>query len=219
MSGSNDWSTELRERLAAADAARAARLQSNECMMRERDIQAERFGRVASDLHRTVVRPMVEQLAAQFDNATTEHHQTPLAVSSSCHFAPTDRFPARVRLLIGIGHDDRSGGVLTYDLEIIPLLLSYEKYDSWPIDLSDPKEADLQQRLEAWLLRFVETYLQLETDSRYQDWHCHKDPVCGMQISGANTAGALQHGKHRYYFCSETCQQRFAADPALYATP
>ena len=219
MSESNDFSNQLRERLAVAAAARADRLQSTECTMRDRDAQAERFARVASDLHRTLVRPMVEELAAQFDNATTEHHQTPLAISSTCHFAPTDRFPARVRLRTGIGHDDRGGGALTYDLEIIPLLLSCEKNDSWPIDLADPNEAGLGQRLEAWLLRFVETYLQLETDPRYQEWHCHKDPVCGMQISGANTVGTLQHGKHRYYFCSETCRQRFAAEPALYALP
>jgi YHS domain-containing protein len=217
MSGSNDFSVRLRERLAAAHVSRADRLQNNECTMRELDVQAQRFAQVASDVHRTVVRPLVEELAAQFDNATTEHYQTPLAVSSTCHFAPTDRIPARVRLLVGIGHDGRGGGALTYDLEIVPLLLSCEKNDSWPIDLSGPDEPGLRQRLEAWLLRFLETYLQLETDPRYQEWHWHTDPVCSMRISGANTVGTLEHGKRRYYFCSETCRQRFAAEPALYA--
>ncbi len=217
MSGSNDFTVRLHERLAAAEAARADRLQDNECRMRERDAQLERFGQGASALHRAVVRPLVEELAAHFENATTEHYQTPLGISSACRFAATDRFPASARLLIGVNQDDPTGLRLTYDLEIIPLLFTYEKTDSYPIDVSRPDHAALRDRLAAWLLRFTESYLQLETDSRYQDWRSHTDPVCAMRISGGTTARTLEHGGRRYYFCSEVCQQKFEAEPALYA--
>ena len=50
--------------------------------------------------------------------------------------------------------------------------------------MTRPDDAALRDRLAAWLLRFTETYLQLETDPRYQEWRSHTYPVCGMRISG-----------------------------------
>ena len=218
MSGSTDFSVQLREHLAASEAARADRLQINESTMREREVQLARYGQIASALHQAVVRPMIEELIAHFENATIEHYQTPLGISSACRFEPTDRFPARVRLLICVSQDDRTGFSLTYDLEIIPLLFTYEKTDSYPIDAARPDEAALRDRLASWLLRFTETYLQLEIDPRYQEWRLHTDPVCGMRISGGTTAGTLERGKRRYYFCSEVCRQKFVAEPAFYVS-
>lgn len=217
MPESNEFTVRLHEQIAAADAARSDRLLANESTMRDRHVQSDRCGQVASALHQTLVRPMIEELTAHFENATTEHYQTPLGISSACRFAPTDRFPASVRLLIGIGQDDATGLALTYDLEIIPLLFTYEKTDSYPIDVTRPDDAALRDRLAAWLLRFTETYLQLETDPRYQEWRSHTDPVCGMRISGGTTAGTLEYEKRRYYFCSHACREKFEAQPAIYA--
>jgi hypothetical protein len=40
------------------------------------------------------------------------------------------------------------------------------------------------------------------------------DPVCGMQVEVANAPAYAQHGDQTYYFCSDHCRRRFAADPA-----
>jgi uncharacterized membrane protein YraQ (UPF0718 family)/YHS domain-containing protein len=40
------------------------------------------------------------------------------------------------------------------------------------------------------------------------------DPVCGMQVEVANAPTYAQHGDQTYYFCSDHCRRRFAADPA-----
>jgi trehalose synthase len=40
----------------------------------------------------------------------------------------------------------------------------------------------------------------------------HRDPVCGMSIDTAH-ARRLTLDRHDYFFCSETCEEEFAADP------
>lgn len=44
-----------------------------------------------------------------------------------------------------------------------------------------------------------------------------RDPVCGMQVQVAHAPATARHQGTAYHFCSDHCQQRFAADPARYA--
>jgi YHS domain-containing protein len=48
----------------------------------------------------------------------------------------------------------------------------------------------------------------------------HRDPVCGMEVSGAGdeTFEFEYKGRH-YYFCSRNCRKRFEADPEKYLNP
>lgn len=46
-----------------------------------------------------------------------------------------------------------------------------------------------------------------------------KDPVCGMEIdmAKAKAAGGVSEFQGRaYYFCFDSCKQKFARDPARY---
>ncbi|HSL23932.1 MAG TPA: heavy metal translocating P-type ATPase [Vicinamibacterales bacterium] len=45
------------------------------------------------------------------------------------------------------------------------------------------------------------------------------DPVCGMTIDASDAAATHQHKGQTYYFCMETCAQRFKADPERYLQP
>lgn len=38
------------------------------------------------------------------------------------------------------------------------------------------------------------------------------DPVCGMQVN-PETAVAVEHGGHVYYFCESACAYTFRDDP------
>ena len=40
------------------------------------------------------------------------------------------------------------------------------------------------------------------------------DPVCGMTIAPADAVGSVEHDGQTYYFCNESCLERFQADPA-----
>ena len=42
------------------------------------------------------------------------------------------------------------------------------------------------------------------------------DPVCGMTISPDDAVGHVKYEGHTYYFCSESCLEKFKADPARY---
>jgi Cu+-exporting ATPase len=44
-----------------------------------------------------------------------------------------------------------------------------------------------------------------------------KDPVCGMEIDPATAARSEEYDGNTYYFCSESCHQRFVATPDQFA--
>lgn len=46
-----------------------------------------------------------------------------------------------------------------------------------------------------------------------------KDPVCGMDLDPAHSAGSHAHGGVIYHFCSTHCVTRFAANPDKYLHP
>ena len=45
------------------------------------------------------------------------------------------------------------------------------------------------------------------------------DPVCGMTVDPAHSAGSYEHAGKTYYFCNVSCLNRFKADPARYMNP
>ena len=46
----------------------------------------------------------------------------------------------------------------------------------------------------------------------------HRDPVCGMDVTPKTAAGVEDHQGRVYYFCSESCRDRFRTDPAKYVS-
>jgi Cu+-exporting ATPase len=43
------------------------------------------------------------------------------------------------------------------------------------------------------------------------------DPVCGMSIDPADAVGHVEHAGRTYYFCSQSCHERFVAAPEKFA--
>ena len=53
------------------------------------------------------------------------------------------------------------------------------------------------------------------------DQHAHTtvevvDPICGMTIAPADAVGHVDHNGETYYFCNESCLERFQADPKAF---
>jgi YHS domain-containing protein len=206
----------LRDRLDIAAVARAGRRDATVALMEERARRDSHFEPAAEEIHRTIIRPLTEELARAFDNCAVEHHRTPTGFTSRCRLAPTVRYPATAELVIGIGQiAEAPGAVLSYHLGIIPELMSFTKTDSCGLDLDRLDREALRARLAGWLLRFTDTYLRLESEPNYQDWHTHVDPVCGMRITGA-AAQVIEYERRKIYVCSDYCRTRFEADPGLF---
>ena len=47
----------------------------------------------------------------------------------------------------------------------------------------------------------------------------HVDPVCGMTIAEEEAVGTFTHDGATYYFCAESCLERFTADPLAFLEP
>ena len=45
------------------------------------------------------------------------------------------------------------------------------------------------------------------------------DPVCGMTVQPTSAAGSHAHAGKTYYFCSQSCLEKFRKDPTHYLTP
>ena len=45
------------------------------------------------------------------------------------------------------------------------------------------------------------------------------DPVCGMTISPDDAVGHIDHRGQTYYFCSQSCLERFKLDPEHFLNP
>jgi P-type Cu+ transporter len=43
-----------------------------------------------------------------------------------------------------------------------------------------------------------------------------KDPICGMEFAPDEAAGTLEYGGEPYYFCNESCLDKFRTDPEQY---
>ena len=214
----SSFTTALQERLVAAAAAREAGRTARLAQMEDRTRREAVFGPGAEEVHRTLIRPMVEEIVRAFDNCTAEHFKTPDGYISRCVLTRTDRYPAVTELAIGLGPGpEATSALLTYRVGIVPELMSFTKSDSWAFDLMPLPRGAIRDQLTEWLLRFTDTYLRLESESSYQDWRTHLDPVCGMWVSGA-AAHVLEHARRKLYFCSEGCRDRFQAQPDLYLT-
>jgi Cu+-exporting ATPase len=45
------------------------------------------------------------------------------------------------------------------------------------------------------------------------------DPVCGMEVTPQNAAGSCTYQGRQYYFCNESCLERFQANPQEFLAP
>lgn len=45
-----------------------------------------------------------------------------------------------------------------------------------------------------------------------------KDPVCGMRVDRAGSAGEVRYLGSMYLFCSQYCVDAFTADPATFVS-
>ncbi|MDP3766716.1 MAG: YHS domain-containing protein [Dehalococcoidia bacterium] len=213
------FATRLSQRLDEAQAAVERRSADNERAMREREQAHARVEADVEPIHRELVRPMLEELARRFDNASLEHFKAPRGFLTHCRFAHTARFPAIAKLVVGLEWEEESRRAwLAYELEILPLLLSFNGRDRLEILPTAPDRPAIRAWLERKLLEFVDTYLEVENSPHYQQGSLRTDPVCGMQVSAGTDSLVMELEGKTYSFCSGLCFAKFAASPGLYTT-
>jgi Cu+-exporting ATPase len=63
----------------------------------------------------------------------------------------------------------------------------------------------------------VEVHEHEQVEQKEEAMATVKDPVCGMDIDPSTAVGSEEYEGKKYYFCSESCHQRFVATPDRFA--
>ena len=165
----------------------------------------ERLGELAA-----VWKPRLEALVGRFGD---EVEATPQVTASgrSATFEFASKL-ARIRLRFSASTDRDVGKViLDYDLEITPVLMTYDSHEraEWPIDAVD--EAAVGAWVDDRIVDFVKTYLSLHENQYYLKNHMVEDPIAGVRFPRFAAAASLEWEGKTYYFVGEETRQEFRA--------
>jgi YHS domain-containing protein len=116
---------------------------------------------------------------------------------------------ARIRLTFSVSPDtDVRNMVFAYDLDIMPILMQFEKHDEISFPLGGVDETALEKWLDEHIIRFVHTYLSLHENQYYLKDHMVEDPVAKIQFPKYAAAKTLEIKGKTYYFIDEsTCRE------------
>ena len=173
----------------------------------DREKRLEKFGALVEELVE-VWRPRLETLKAKFGDKA--HVQPTIEPSRrSAHFKFKTEL-ARVDLRLSVFTDaDVRNLVVSYDLEILPILMKFEAHDeiSFPLDAVDRQA--LGQWIDDRIVGFVKTYLSLHENEYYLKGHMVEDPVAKIQFPKYAAGATLERDGKTHYFIDEQTRDEF----------
>lgn len=213
---------ELRTRLRTVSSKRENEIHAHQeelrLRMEEMEGRLAAFQKTSSTMLTSLVEPRFAVLAEQFTDIAVEPADDRRGVYA--RFNTERRIPATVKLELSLHLDvDAGTGYLLYLVEILPVLMDYERTAQIAFDLESPDVSALESFVDRMLLEFMETYVRLEGHPAYQLNNLLKDPVCGMQLSPSHAGASATIGttqKRTFYFCVDACRDRFLANPGKY---
>jgi YHS domain-containing protein len=157
-----------------------------------------------------VWKPRLEALVTRFGD---EVKATPQVTSSgrAGAFEFSSKL-ARIRLRFSASTDrDVRNVILDYNLEIIPVLMTYDSHEraEWPLDAVD--EAAVGAWIDDRIVDFVKTYLSLHENQYYLKDHMVEDPIAGVRFPKFAAGASLEWEGKTYYFIGEETQREFKA--------
>lgn len=174
----------------------------------------ERLKKLEEILHqlRGIWRPRFEAFAKEFgDRVEIKPTVTPGHRQATMHF----KTPlAAIKLRISASADaDIQNLVLAYDLEILPILMEFQRHAeiSFPIDKVDPQA--IGKWLDDQMVQFVKTYLQVHENPHYLKGHMVDDPVAKIRFPQFAAVTTRERDGKVYYFISEETAAEFDSRP------
>jgi YHS domain-containing protein len=173
----------------------------------ERQKRLQQLSQVFDRL-REVWRPRLEVLVKKFGDRV---QVTPRLVPSSRE--ATFEFQsklARIRLKFSATTDrDITKVILSYDLDIIPVLLRFDAHSEveFPLDAVDPEA--VARWVDDRIVSFVKTYLSLHEEDHYLKDEMVEDPVVGVRFPKFAAGATLEWKGQTYYFVGEETRREF----------
>ena len=107
------------------------------------------------------------------------------------------------------GNSDVTELVLTYDLDILPILMEFERHAevSYPLDEVDANR--VAQWFDDRIVGFVKTYLALHSNQYYLKDQMVEDPVAHVSFPKFAAGATRERGGKTLYFVSEATAAEF----------
>jgi hypothetical protein len=173
----------------------------------QRQQRLEQLGKVFDQL-REIWRPRLELLVQKFGDriqATPRIEQATREV--------TYNFQSRVacvRLKFSASTDrDVQKVILSYDLEIIPVLMRFKPHDEveFPLNAVDQKAA--AKWIEDRIVDFVQTYFSMGENEIYLKDYMVEDPIAHVRFPKYAAATTLDWQGQKFYFIGEETRREF----------
>lgn len=204
------FSKEIEDRLAQQQRLKRDKQQQID---REMTFLLERqaaYNEAAQGILASVIHPRVQALCQHFDNGKIQDCDPTKDLSCTVVFVHARRYPATATLRFWVWPaDDYKQLEVHYDVEILPILMEYDRTDAQGFPIDGLFETDVAAWVEKKIHHFLDTYLKIETHPLYQKDNFVVDPVCGMRIPFFDVAATVERGDHTVYFCSEVCKETF----------
>jgi YHS domain-containing protein len=102
--------------------------------------------------------------------------------------------------------------VLDYSLDILPILMNFERHRQLELPLDDVDPAVVERWLDDRLVEAVRTYLQLHQNANYLKGHLVTDPVAKVEFPKYAAGATLDWKGKTYYFVGEESRNEFAKE-------
>jgi YHS domain-containing protein len=207
----------LNQRIDAEFASHESRLESfREEQLREYEGRHERLERLEAIFRelRGVWAPRLEALAAKFgDKVKVTPRVTPSSRQGIFEFQSQ---LAKIELRFGATTDaDVRHVILTYDLDILPILMRFESHSEIEFAIDSIDLAAAGKWMDDRILGFVKTYLSLHENELYLKGLMVDDPIAGVRFPKFAAACSLNHGGTTYYFIGEETRGEFAKQKGI----
>jgi hypothetical protein len=172
-----------------------------------RQQRLEKFTQLLEQL-REIWRPRLEALSKKFGDRVDVRPQVESGQRSATFEFKSDL--ARIKLRFGVAPDlDVRNLVFTYDLDIIPILMKFDRHDEIQIPLDAVNETTLGQWLDDRIVSFVQTYLSLHENQYYLRDHMVEDPVANVRFPKYAAGATLDEHGEKIYFLDDTTLREY----------
>jgi YHS domain-containing protein len=175
---------------------------------KQREQRLEQLGNMFDQL-RDIWKPRLELLVRKFGDRV---QTTPRIVPSTreVSFAFQSNL-ARISLKFSASTDrDVQKLVLSYDLEIVPVLMRFKSHDEAEFPLSAVDKEAVAKWLDDRIVDFVQTYFSLGDNEIYLKDQMVEDPVAHVRFPKTAAATTLEWQGQKFYFIGEETRNEFA---------
>jgi YHS domain-containing protein len=174
---------------------------------KQRQKRLEQLGQVFDQLAH-IWRPRLELLINKFEGRV---QTTPRIVPSTREV--TFNFQSRlahVRLRFSASTDrDIQKVILSYDLEIIPVLMRFKSHDEVEFPLNAVDKEAAAKWIDDRLVDFVQTYFSMGENEIYLKDQMVEDPIAHVRFPNVAAATTLEWQGQKYYFIGEETRREF----------